>query len=69
MATKNLSSVDQSKCADLMWKILKYAKSRMAADDFHSLLLALKHLESESKYNVESVASKIAHSCRLNPGT
>lgn len=62
-----IGPVDQSKCADLMLKILTYAKSRMSADDFHSLLHALKHLENESKYNVESVAGKIAHSCRLNP--
>ena len=62
-----LGPVDHSKCADLMVKVLAYSKSRLSSDDFKSLLIALKCLETEEVKNNEDIGARIAHACRLNP--
>lgn len=61
-----LGPVDQSKCADLMLKILNYAQNRLNRDDFTALLRGLKRLELGNDDN-EQLGRHIAHACRLNP--
>lgn len=50
-----------------MLKVLAYSKSRLSSDDFKSLLIALKCLETEEVKNNEDIGARIAHACRLNP--
>jgi len=61
-----IGPVDDSKIADLCLKILRYSSDRLNKDDFCELLTAMKSLENPEA-NVEDIADRIAHSCRLHP--